>query len=186
MQTFTKARAFVSDPDYEAKRSRSIDELNRALESDSIDAPITEFIEKCNQIPWCFTLQSCYGHFAPAKGPESHSIKHLIDDGPLDSMVEYRIAYIAFCIQHSEDGRRLLDRLKAIPEIDRDYIQFGSSTWFWSSHVNTYVLQVEPLRYAHEDSAQIELSEAIRIESVRDRFYSELCDALGLDCEILS
>lgn len=59
------------------------------------------------------------------------------------SEVEYRIAYLALCIENSAPGRMLYDSLQAIPAINPQNIQFGSAHWFWERQVNSYVLQVK-------------------------------------------
>ncbi len=37
--------------------------------------------------------------------------------------------------------------LRQIPAIDPEYIQFGCAEWFWEAQVNSYALQVEPMRH---------------------------------------
>ena len=142
------------------------------LISGAIDAPIASLIDRIRSVPCCFTLQSCSGHFRGADGVDRHSVRELpaCDDG--EAAVLYRIAYLAFCIQNSGDGVELLEDLKAVPAVDPDFVQFGCAGWFWRGCVNSYVLQVEPVRFATEDSAEVDRAEAIRIELARDRFYA--------------
>jgi len=45
--------------------------------------------------------------------------------------VEYRIVYIAFCIENSFLGRELFESLKEITAIDPENIQFCCAEWFW-------------------------------------------------------
>ena len=94
----------------------------------------------------------------------------------LDSItiVEYRIAYIALCIQNSDLGRILFDDLRKIPAIDPEYIQFGCAEWFWKKQVNSYALQIEPERYMTKDRISVNYQEALHIEEIRNEFFSEL------------
>ena len=181
MQTFTKAEPLVDDPGYDARRRRSVDELRKLLASGSIDEPIQSLIEFLSHVTHCYTLQSCYGHFAGEDGVEYYSMRSVSANASHRRGVQYRIAYIAFCIQKSEEGRKLIEDLRRIPKVDREYIQFGGARWFRNRYVNTYVLQVEPLQYAQEDSIQVTAPEAVRIELARDRFYSRLCETIGFN-----
>jgi hypothetical protein len=171
VETFTQARPLVDDPEFDARRRRSLDERERMLASGSIDAPIASLIDRIRSIPYCFTLQSCSGHFRGADGVDHHSVKDLpaSDDG--EGAVLYRIAYLAFCIKNCGDGDKLLADLTAVPAVDPNFVQFGCAGWFWRGCVNSYVLQVEPVRFATEDCAEVSLAEALRVETVRDRFY---------------
>ena len=90
------------------------------------------------------------------------------------SSIEYRIAYIAFCVENSDLGRRLLDSLKEITSIDPNNIQFGCAEWFWERNVNSFVLQVEPDRFKFEDKAVLDYREALKIEKIRDEFFAQL------------
>ena len=90
------------------------------------------------------------------------------------TIVTYRIAYVALCIENSSEGKELLEKLRTIPTADSEYVQFGSAEWFWAKQVNSYVLQVEPERFKHEDQATIGYKEALHIQEVRDNFFSDL------------
>jgi len=68
----------------------------------------------------------------------------------------------------------MLEELREIAGIDPEYIQFGSADWFWDRCVNSYVLQVSPLRNAHEDHFDVSVEEAFRIEQLRDEFFERL------------
>jgi len=59
METFTKLKTLVDDPRYVEKREESL----RKLQISTIDAPIVGIIEDGAKLPYCFTLQSCYGPF---------------------------------------------------------------------------------------------------------------------------
>jgi hypothetical protein len=88
--------------------------------------------------------------------------------------VEYRIAYIAFCLENSGAGMKLMDLLKDLTEMDPENIQFGSAKWFWRRQVNSYALQVEPDRFKHKDKAILDYAEALYMERLRNMFYSEM------------
>jgi len=90
------------------------------------------------------------------------------------SRVEYRIAYIALCIQNSDLGRVLFDHLRRIPAVDPEYIQLGCAEWFWKRQVNSYVLQIEPKRYITRDTVSISYQEALHIEMIRNEFFNGL------------
>jgi len=71
-------------------------------------------------------------------------------------------------------GRGFLKILNGITDIDPENIQFCCAEWFWERQVNTYALQVEPDRFKHQDSAELEYMEALRIEKIRNEFYLKL------------
>jgi hypothetical protein len=142
-----------------------------------IDEPIVELINTFNRLSYCFTLQSCYGHFVYSGQNDPQNLEPL----PLmDTIgnVEYRIAYIAFCIENSDSGRSFLEALKDIPDIDPYNIQFCCAEWFWEQQVNSYALQVEPDRFKSQDTAILEYKEALIVEKVRNEFFAQLRDLL--------
>jgi hypothetical protein len=139
----------------------------------TIDAPIIELIDGFSHLPYCFTLQSCYGHFLHAHQRDPQNLEPL----PLSESlthVEYRIAYVALCLQDSELGRNLFGDLKEIPGIDPEYIQLGCAEWFWERQVNSYALQVEPKRHMIRDKISVPYQEALHIEKIRDKFFRGL------------
>ena len=169
METYIKEKGFVHNPCYHTQREESINKLDM----NSIDVPIFQFIEILLFVPYCFTLQSCYGHFFYEK---QRNIKNTepLPVSKSNIPVDYRIAYIALCIENSESGRKFFGRLQEIPAIDPDYIQFGCAEWFWEKQVNSYVLQVEPKRDKTKDSTTIGYQEALHIEKIRNEFFKEL------------
>jgi len=171
MKTFTKLNAFVNDPNYYEKREESL----RILRLSTIDPPIVEIIKDFANLHYCFTLQSCYGHFIHKSQQNSKNIEPLsnLDKSP---DIEYRIAYIAICIQNNDFGKQLLQDLKKITKIDHEYVQLGSAEWFWERQVNTYALQVIPERYKTEDRCQLSIQESLHVEKVRNEFFKELKD----------
>ena len=169
METFTKHRDFIANPGYPEQRRKSL----QGLEINTIDAPIAGIIGDITKLPYCFTLQSCYGHFLYPGRKDTRNMEPL----PVSSnikRVEYRIAYIAMCIQDSDQGRALLEDLRDIPAIDPAYIQFGCADWFWSTHPNSYVLQVEPERHKIKDRVTVDYTEALHIEKTRNEFFDAL------------
>jgi hypothetical protein len=169
METFTKPKPFVDNPLYGKQKDESL----ASLDINTIDAPIVEIIRDFAKLPHCFTLQSCYGHFLYDNQREPRNVDPLTNlDKGLN--VEYRIAYIALCIQNSETGLRLFQSLGNLTVIDPEYVQFGCAEWFWERQVNSYAVQVEPERYKTCDKAIVSSQEALYIEEVRNQFFDEL------------
>lgn len=171
METFTQTKEFVDDPGYNKRRLESL----RKLDSETIDVPIVELIRGLAQLPYCFTLQSCYGHFLHGDQKETKNIEPLPVSDSI-AMVDYRIAYVALCIQDNDMGRALFDDLRGFTDIDPKYIQFGCAEWFWRMHPNSYALQVEPERHKNKDSVSISYREALHIEATRNEFFRVLED----------
>jgi hypothetical protein len=169
LETFTAPKELTEYPHYKEQRQKSIAALKNAI----IDEPIREIIKDFNKLPYCFTMQSCYGHFLYNGQKDPHSIDPL----PVKKTifrVEYKIAYIAFCIEGSDSGRRLLETLEEITDIDPQNIQFCCAEWFWKKQINSYALQVEPDRFKHEDKAILDYKEALNIEKIRNMFFAQL------------
>lgn len=169
METFTELKALVENPHYQVQKQKSFSNLN----DDMIDAPIVELINGFNKLPNCFTLQSCYGHFVYNGQKDTHNLDPLPAKGII-AQVEYRIAYIAFCIENSASGRRLFEVLKKITAIDPENVQFCCAEWFWKKQINSYALQVEPDRFKCKDTAIIDFKEALHIEKIRNTFFTRL------------
>ena len=172
LETFTTPKEFVKNPRYLQDRQNSLE----ALDVRAIDRPIVELVERYTLLPQCFTHQSCYGHFLYASGQDTHNLERL----PSRSIgtTTYRIAYMAFCLEDSPRGRSLHESLELVPRLDPDYVQFGSADWFLERYRNSYVLQVEPMRFKTEDQALIEHSEAIHVEKIRDLFFIRMWELL--------
>ena len=117
----------------------------RNLTNESIDKPIVDLINGFNKLPHRFILQSCYGHFVYNGQTDPHNLDPLPSKDIISS-IEYRIAYIAFCIENSLPGRKLFEMLRKIKSFDPENIQSCCAEWFWKRQVNSYVLQVEPDR----------------------------------------
>jgi hypothetical protein len=153
-----------------------------ALDLHSIDAPILDIITTFASLPYCFTLQSCCGHFicAPDQNP------HTPDPVPVGYVgsVRYRIAYVAVCIENCRSGRGLMDSLRAMTAINPDYLQFGSADWFWQRWLNSYALQVEPARHMTKDEVVLPAAEALHVQHTRDVFFSELRKLLAREVSV--
>ncbi len=173
METFTELKNFVINPLYPQQRLATLS----ALDISTIDAPIAGTIMDLQEVPHCFTLQSCYGHFVHPGQQDRYNLERLSDLNSLDS-VTYRIGYLALCIDNNPDGKKLLEDLKGLEAIAPDYIQFGCAEWFWDMQVNSYVLQVEPVRFRGKDEVAIDYQEALHIQEIRGGFFSGLSSLL--------
>lgn len=169
MQTFTEPKELAENPHYQDQRQRTL----AALSDDMIDAPVIDLIKAFNELPYCFTLQSCYGHFVYKGQEDPHNLEPLPVTDTI-AKVEYRIAYISLCVEKSDWGRRLLGSLNDVTAMDRENIQFCSAEWFWKRQINSYALQVEPERFKHKDSAVLDYREALHIEKTRNAFFARL------------
>jgi hypothetical protein len=169
METFTEARAFVDNPQFADQRERSL----QSLELSRIDTPVVDIVTELAKLSYCFTQQICYGHFLYAGQTDPHNLDPLPHNSDIDE-VEYRIAYLALCLEDSKHGRELFNALCRIASKDPACIQFGSADWFWDRQVNSYAIQVEPVRYMFQDRANLDYQEALNIENVRDDFFRAL------------
>jgi len=180
VETFTDEKPLTSSPSYDSERRKALEDLENEISNGSIDAPTMDIVEQFTRMPYCYTLQSCWGHFMVKHCVDDRNIRRVAEIGPKGDSLHYRIAYIALCIQNSSEGRALLADMKATPQVDPEFIQFGCADWFWETCVNSYVLQVSPLRNAHEDHFDVSIDEALRIEQARDRFYERLRGNLSI------
>ena len=173
METFTEAKELTENPHYEKQRQKHLLGLTDVI----IDKPIIKIINGFNKLAYFFTMQSCYGHFLYNGQNDQHNLNSLPVTKTI-AKVEYRIAYIAFCIDNIESGKKLLKALKEITVIDSENIQFCSAEWFWKRQVNSYALQVEPERFKHKDTAMLDYREALHIEKIRNEFFIRLYELL--------
>lgn len=120
-----------------------------------------------------FTLQSCFGHFV-YPGQESETNLIPLPAEAIREKIEYRIAYLAICIDHGRDGESLLAAFADVLKIDPMNVHFGCAEWFWNRQVNSYALQVEPDRFKNRDTAILGYQEARMVQDIRDRFYEEI------------
>jgi len=169
LETFTEPKELVENPYYQRQRQKSLANLSDEM----IDIPIIELVNSFNKLPYCFTMQSCYGHFLYKGQRDPHNLELLPAINTIAS-VEYKIAYIAFCIENSNSGRRFLEALKEITSIEPENIQLCCAEWFWKRQVNSYALQVEPERFKYQDRAKLNYKEALHIEKTRNSFFFQL------------
>jgi hypothetical protein len=178
METYTKARELASHPGYDDDRREALEGLRLEISKGSIDRPILDILERFVQVPYCYTLQSCFGHFMREWCAEDSNTMRVAAIEGAGARLHYRIAYIALCIQNSAQGRTLHDDLRTVPRIDPDFIQFGSADWFWNNCANSYILQVSPLKNACQDHFDVSVEEALHIEDTRDRFFERVRETL--------
>jgi hypothetical protein len=169
VQTFAKPKELLENPHYKDQKQKSLTGLSDA----TIDAPILELINSINQASYCFTIQSCYGHFIYQGRSDPYNVEPLPVTDSQDNL-KYKIAYVCLCIEDKEAGKGLLESLKDITAIDPQNVQFCCAEWFWQRQVNSYALQVQPERFKHKDSAILGYKEALRIEKIRDKFFTKL------------
>jgi hypothetical protein len=169
LETFTEPKELVENPHYQDQRQRKL----ACLSDGMIDAPIIEQINAFNKLLYCFTLQSCYGHFIYTDQNDPHNLEPLPITDTIVRM-EYRIAYICLCVENSDLGKGLLEALNDITAIDPENIQFCCAAWFWKRQVNSFALQVQPDRFKHKDRAILDYREALHIEKIRNEFFVQL------------
>lgn len=169
METFAEPKEMVENPRYFEQRQKSLS----GLTDDKIDAPIIEIINGMNKLPYCFTIQSCHGHYLYSGQKKPDNLESLPLTKTIDR-VDYRIAYVAFCIENSASGKRCFEALRDVALIDPDNIQFCSAEWFWQRQVNSYALQVEPDRFKHKDRVVLDYTEALYIEKIRNEFFIQV------------
>jgi hypothetical protein len=169
VETFTEPRAFVDNPLFAEQRRQSV----QSLDLSAIDAPVVDIVVDFAKLSYCFTQQICIGHFLYDGQTDPHNLDPLPHNSDIDE-VEYRIAYLALCLEDSYQGGEFFKDLVKIASKDPAYIQFGSADWFWERQVNSYALQVEPARFMFQDRAKVDYQEALYIEKVRDDFFREL------------
>ena len=163
----------VIDMQFQVQKQNTL----RELTDDMIDMPIIDLINGFNTLPYCFTLQSCYGHFIYNGQKDPDNMEPLPISATI-ARVEYRIAYIAFCIENIGSGRRLYEALNGITAMDPENVQFCCAEWFWERQVNSYALQVEPDRFKREDKALLDYREALHIEKIRNKVFAQLRELL--------
>ena len=173
MESFTEPKDVVENPHYQEQRQETLSGLSDKM----IDVPIIEVINTFNKLPYCFTIQSCYGHFVYNGQRDPHNLEPLPAVNTI-ARVEYKIAYIAFCIDNNYSGRSLLGALNKISSIDPENIQLCSAEWFWKRQVNSYALQVEPDRFKYQDRAEFDYKEALNLENTRKLFFIEVMQLL--------
>ncbi len=169
METYIQAKSLVKNEQFQEQRKKASHSLDISL----IDEPIRDLVTGINNCPNCFTLQSCYGHFLFQGQSDPNSLERLPDHADIES-VDYRIAYLALCVDNNRAGKDLLSLLRSVVTIDEDNIQFGSAHWFWKRQPNTFVLQVEPNEFKEKDRALLSYEQALEVQQVRDLFFEQI------------
>ncbi len=176
METFCAAKDLRENPGFAQKKQRSLRELDPGI----LDPEMKDLVVACNQIPHCYTLQSCSGHIViPRDAPPEDWQRLPVTEPPGKAM--YQLAYLALVVRDDADGRGLLDGLAAIATTNPDFIQMGSADWFWKEQgqVNSYVLQVSPQRFQHQDHFEMQCEEAFLWLAARGEFMAGLGDLLS-------
>lgn len=169
MKTFTGPKELVSNPHFPKQKKQCL----VLLSEDMIDPPITDIINSFNRLSFCFTLQCCYGHFLYPGQTDPYNLNRL-PASTSQARVEYRIAYIAFCIENCVSGKDFLNRLQELTLISPQNIQLGCAEWFWQRQLNSYAVQVEPHRFKKKDTVLLDYQEAVAIEKIRNAFFTRL------------
>ena len=175
METYKEPKELVENPYYQAQRQKKLASLSDSM----IDEPIIEIVNGFNKLHHCFTLQSCYGHFVYSGQKNPHNLEPLPVTDTI-TRVEYRIAYIAICIENSASGRGLFKDLKGITAIDPENIQFCCADWFWKRQVNSYALQVEPDRFKRKDKAILDYKKRCTLKRYEMSFLFGLMNYLKM------
>lgn len=169
METYTAPKPFEDYPGFQSDRQLALSILDSTL----IDKPLAGLIKDFNTLPYLFTLQCCHGHFVTTDDEE---ISDFDVSGSINK-VEYRLAYLAFCIESSPSGVTFAQQLKAISlTMAEGLVQFCSAQWFWDQWPNSYALQVIPQRFKDKDRAIIDFHEAEKIQQARDIFFAYMKD----------
>lgn len=168
METFVQPKALVYNPGFQAQK----DAILSGLDSAAIDPPLAGLIAGINKLACSFTMQCCFGHFIHKENRDPFNTEALPKSQDI-RRVDYKIAYLALCLDNSEPGRALYRKLEEMTAVDPGYIQFGSALWFWERQVNSFVLQVEPERFKARDKARLIYREALRVEKARNAFFRQ-------------
>lgn len=169
METYTEPRDLVPNPGFAQQKRATLSDLREGM----VEAPLIGLVRDFNALPHAFTLQCCYGHFLHPGQRDEHNLEPLPATEAI-AQVEYRIAYLAFCVAGDARGERLLSALGELAAGDPDYLQLCSAEWFWERQVNSYALQVEPERFKRQDRAVLDYRTALRVQEARDAFFPEL------------
>lgn len=168
METYIPAKELLSNNRFKEHKKR----WTKDLDLNGIDEPIHDIVLDFNNLPYAFTMQCCFGHFLYGNLTDQHNLEP-IQEKEVSGKIQYRIAYIAFCVDAGEAGNSFLSKISGIAENEPD-IQFGSADWFWDQQVNTYVQQVQPFRFKECDRMDLDLNEALKMESLKKHYFDEL------------
>ena len=79
METFTEFKPFVDNLFYQKQREKFL----KRLDINTIDTPIIEIVNSFAKLPFCFTLQSCYGHFVYKNQKNPKNVEPLPDSNEI-------------------------------------------------------------------------------------------------------
>ena len=178
METFTNPKPFTSHPGYVSDREKTLRELEKEILNGAIDPPLLPMIRGCMTIPYFFTVQCCFGHFVHDLEKDPENLISPARYKETIKIVRYRIAYVTICIQNNIQGREMFSDLEKLAADNPDYIQFGSADWFWERMVNTYCIQLEPIRFKGEDTGMIGMREVLHIEMLRTDFFERITEII--------
>ncbi len=71
MKTFAEPKKMVVNSCFQEQRQQCLMDFT----CETIDAPITKLIQTINSYTYCFTIQSCYGHFVYQGQNDSKNLK---------------------------------------------------------------------------------------------------------------
>ncbi len=100
METFADIKELVNNPRFQEQRYKT----NSQLDLSTIDQPVVGLIGDILNLNSCYTLQSCYGNFQYSEKMDIHDVEPLPAER-INGEVKYRIAYVALCVENSEEGR---------------------------------------------------------------------------------
>ena len=172
MQAFTEPRAPVPNETFATQRARVLAELDL----EGLDCPLRDLVARLAEVPCCFPVESCCGHFVILQGDERRIFDRLPPLTDDITSVLYRVAYLALCVDDSPAGRDLLRELRAVPSIAPERVQFGCVDHHWRRQVNTFVLQVVPWPHRVVDDVLLTPEEARDVEDARRWFFIRLDD----------
>ncbi len=170
METFTKPRPLEDNSDFARQRATAL----VGLEGASIDEPLRELIADLNRLPYCFTLQCCWGHFlVPGETDEL-----TLAAPPARGMAEldYKLAYVALCVSDDDIGRSFRDDIAGLVDAEPRFVQFGSADWFWERQVNSYAIQVAPRKKRKRDRMTLDGKQARLLSHARTRMFREFAE----------
>ena len=174
METFAGPKPFVDNPEYERNRCVALETLRSLIATGRIDPHLVDLMTLFSRVSHCYTIQSCFGHFVHERESDEHTTARLAPYQGMVSTVFYRIAYLAFVLEKSENGFVLCRDLRTLALQNPGYIQFGSAGWFWEQSVNTCQIQVAMEQEKEKDSFWVTYDEALQLENVRDLLIHDI------------
>ena len=83
METFVVPKELVENPHYKKERLK----IRADFSDDLIDVPLIDIITRMNKLPYCFTIQSCYGYFLYPGREKIDNLKPLPETTTIDRVV---------------------------------------------------------------------------------------------------